>query len=130
MAIGGQQKGYLWRIGNYGKPNGSVYNGELLTISASLWYLLGKANQILSCSLRCIPEPEKGGPIAVCLTVWRERGDIPQNRSYLRCRSITGYRNGIQPRPADRRIKEKTIEVKMARFAAFSQSNIFEYRQH
>ena len=43
----------------------------LFIISASLWYLLDKANQILSGSLRCIPEPEKGVPIAVCLTVWK-----------------------------------------------------------
>ena len=76
MAIGSQQSvvskeaacggSELWE-----NPNGCVHNGGLLTISALLWYLLDRGNQILSCSLRCIPEPEKGVPIAVCLTVWR-----------------------------------------------------------
>ncbi len=46
-------------------------NGGLLIISASLWYLLDRGNQILSCSLRCTRELEKGVPIAACSTVWR-----------------------------------------------------------
>ena len=50
--------------------DGARHNGGgLSTISALLWCSLDRGNQILSGSLRCSREPEKGGRIAACLTV-------------------------------------------------------------